>query len=204
VAKSTIDLLSSIPQPKSTWEKIFDWTFSVGRYLVVFVEAIVLLAFVVRFSLDRMKNDLDNKIKLATNTMSFNEEVGKTDKVLKNFYAIQGIDTILKSQAKYSVVLKEINNQVAGSAVIKNISLEGSHISITGEATNLTKAAEVESKLRGLNYLSNMFFDLSSQNTNNTQQIEFTVSADINQETFFGNFITDEKEETEETNTSTN
>ncbi len=54
--------------PKEVWEKgiigqLLTWTLSVGRYVVVFTELIVISAFLYRFGLDRVLTDLRASIK---------------------------------------------------------------------------------------------------------------------------------------------
>ena len=54
--------------PKEIWEKGFlgqllTWVLSVGRYVVVFTELIVISAFLYRFGLDRTLTDLRSSIK---------------------------------------------------------------------------------------------------------------------------------------------
>ena len=42
--------------------KILQWALSVGRYIVIFTELIVIISFVTRFSLDRQITDLNERI----------------------------------------------------------------------------------------------------------------------------------------------
>lgn len=42
--------------------KVLKWALSVGRYIVIFTELIVILSFVARFSLDRQLTDLNDSI----------------------------------------------------------------------------------------------------------------------------------------------
>lgn len=54
--------------PKEPWEKgvvgqLLHWTLSVGRYVVVFTELVVISAFLYRFGLDRALTDLRHSLK---------------------------------------------------------------------------------------------------------------------------------------------
>ncbi len=58
--------------------KFFDWVFSVGRYIVVITQLIVIGAFLSRFWLDRRNTDLSNKIRqqraILESTQEFEQE----------------------------------------------------------------------------------------------------------------------------------
>lgn len=47
---------------KSLLDKLIQWTLTIGRVVVIIVEAIALMAFFYRFSLDRQLNDLNQQI----------------------------------------------------------------------------------------------------------------------------------------------
>src|SRR3990167_2341698 len=47
-----LDLLKPQSNPEKITVKVFRWLLSTGRYIFIFVEAIVLIAFILRFKLD--------------------------------------------------------------------------------------------------------------------------------------------------------
>ena len=57
-----INLLPKDPFLASPMGKILQWALSVGRYIVIFTELIVIISFITRFSLDRQLTDLNEKI----------------------------------------------------------------------------------------------------------------------------------------------
>lgn len=58
----SINLLEPVNAPEDIWEKIYDWLFNVGKYLLISVEVIVLVVFFSRFAIDRKNNDLTDLI----------------------------------------------------------------------------------------------------------------------------------------------
>ena len=53
--------------PKEKWEtgtagKLLKWALSIGRYIVVFTELVVISAFLYRFSLDRKLMDINEQV----------------------------------------------------------------------------------------------------------------------------------------------
>lgn len=57
-----INLVPKDPFFESPIGKTLKWALSVGRYIVIFTELIVILSFVTRFSLDRQVTDLNKSI----------------------------------------------------------------------------------------------------------------------------------------------
>lgn len=57
-----INLVPKDPFFDSILGKTLKWALSVGRYIVIFTELVVILSFVTRFSLDRQVTDLNNAI----------------------------------------------------------------------------------------------------------------------------------------------
>lgn len=57
-----INLLPKDPFFDSVFGRILRWALSVGRYLVVFTELVVIVSFATRFNLDRQRTDLNEAI----------------------------------------------------------------------------------------------------------------------------------------------
>jgi Tfp pilus assembly protein PilN len=57
-----VNLLPKDPFLSSPVGKLLQWSLSVGRYLVIFTELVVVLSFATRFSLDRRVTDLNGSI----------------------------------------------------------------------------------------------------------------------------------------------
>lgn len=60
--KIDINLLPKDPFFDSSVGKFFQWALSIGRYIVIFTELVVILCFIARFGLDRQVTDLNGKI----------------------------------------------------------------------------------------------------------------------------------------------
>jgi len=61
-ASISINLLPKDPFYQTPLGKILKWALSIGRYIVIFTELIVILSFVTRFSLDRRVTDLNDAL----------------------------------------------------------------------------------------------------------------------------------------------
>jgi Tfp pilus assembly protein PilN len=61
-AKININLVPKDPFFETALGKILRWSLSVGRYIVIFTELMVILSFVARFSLDRQLTNLNDSV----------------------------------------------------------------------------------------------------------------------------------------------
>jgi hypothetical protein len=57
-----VNLLPKDPFLSTSLGKLLQWSLTVGRYLVIFTELIVVSSFAARFSLDRQVTDLNASI----------------------------------------------------------------------------------------------------------------------------------------------
>ncbi len=76
--KKEISLLPEKNPLKTLTDKFINWVLSVGRYIVIFTELIVIGAFLSRFWLDRKNSDLSEKIRqqraILSSTQAFERE----------------------------------------------------------------------------------------------------------------------------------
>jgi Tfp pilus assembly protein PilN len=61
-ATISINLLPKDPFYETPLGKLLKWALSIGRYIVIFTELVVILSFVTRFSLDRQVTDLNDAL----------------------------------------------------------------------------------------------------------------------------------------------
>ena len=143
--KKEINLL-----PKEPWEsgilgQFIPWTLSVGRYVVVFVELIVISAFLYRFGLDRKLTDLNEKIKQKQAVVSsYGDLEAKFKQVQRQLQKIKATD---EASVKIDEVLDHISQITPADAAYdsitinqKEVSLQGKVLSEAGLATLLTQA----------------------------------------------------------------
>ncbi|MFH0942774.1 MAG: PilN domain-containing protein [Candidatus Beckwithbacteria bacterium] len=138
--------------PKDPWEvgllgKLVKWVLTVGKYVVVFVELAVILAFLFRFSLDRKLTDLNEKIKQKVAVVvSFGDFEAKFRQVQQQLEVVKTAET---ESLKVTEVLDELSlitpmDAIYDSITINNeeVGLQGVVLSETGLATLLSKAQE--------------------------------------------------------------
>jgi len=78
MAKKDVSLLPGSPLQGTVLGKLFNWLLSVGRYIVIFVDLVVMGAFISRFWLDKKRIDLADEIRqqqaILETTQEFEQE----------------------------------------------------------------------------------------------------------------------------------
>lgn len=134
--KIHLDLLHPQSNPEKLPVKFVRWLLSTGRYILIFVEAIVLLAFVSRFKLD---TDLSERKDAIEEQIPYLESL-KPDEILirQTQLKLSSIGNIKASLANYSSILKKIADQTpAGVKLVSlNLSKELSGVTLQINATS--------------------------------------------------------------------
>ncbi len=106
---TSVNLLSKDPFSESFVGKILMWALSIGRYIVVFTELVVILSFLSRFTLDRQMTDLNSKI---NQQLLIVESYGGLE---ENFRSIQDKLSFVRSQTEKTNIedVLEITGRVA-------------------------------------------------------------------------------------------
>lgn len=119
-----LDLLKPQSNPEILLTKLLRWLLSTGRYIFVFVEALVLVVFIARFKLDEdlasKKEAIERQIPYIESLKSFETQVRQTQLKLTT------ISSLRKTLIDYPNVLKNIANQTPLGVKIISIKLERS------------------------------------------------------------------------------
>lgn len=119
-----LDLLRPQSNPEQLLTNLLRWLLSAGRYIFVFVEALVLVVFIARFKLDEdleaKKEAIENQIPYIESLKSF--EVNVREMQLK----LSTISSYRKTSTDYPKVLKGITDQVPAGIKMSGIKLDKS------------------------------------------------------------------------------
>lgn len=134
-----LNLLKPQSNPEKIFAKLVRWLLSTGRYIFIFVEAVVLLAFISRFKLDAdiasKKEAIDQQIPYIESLKSYEVLIRQTQLKLST------IDTIKNSPLNFADILKRIANQTPGGIKIISINLQKKDVSqvtiqLSGQSQN--------------------------------------------------------------------
>lgn len=119
--KINLDLLKPQSSPEKLPVKLLRWLLSTGRYIFIFVEALVLAAFILRFKLDA---DLATKKEAIEEQIPFIESLKPYEVLIKQTQLkLQTIEAFNQNIADYPLIVKKIADQTPTGVKILNISL---------------------------------------------------------------------------------
>lgn len=129
-----INLLQKEDFEKKPLGKFLNWALTVGRWIVVFTELVVILAFLSRFKLDTDLADLQDKIRekqsIVANSASFEKTFRSAEK------RIAQIQTLENSQLNVNKILDEFQRITPSDVVIKSLNFKEKVLTITGTSLN--------------------------------------------------------------------
>lgn len=124
-----LDLLRPQSNPEKLLTRLLRWLLSSGRYIFVFVEAVVLIAFIARFKLDS---------DLATINEAIDEEIPYVEALKPNETQIRQtqlklttIDSFRSNYVDYSQLLKKISDQTPAGVKISSLNFERDMTKVT-------------------------------------------------------------------------
>lgn len=117
-----LNLLKPQSNPEKIPVKLIHWLFASGRFIFVFVEAIVLIAFIARFKLDA---DLAAKKEAIEEQIPYIESLKPYEILIKQTQLkLSTIGGIRKNSLDWSLVLKKIAAQTPLSLKINSINMK--------------------------------------------------------------------------------
>ena len=151
-AKKEISLLPDEENPNSPSARFLQWITTVGRFVIVFTELIVISAFISRFWLDRKNSDYSDILRqqkaILESTQAFEKEYSLLQqrlKVIKDFYSktpeynskIISLTESTPNDIVYNSLVVE--NDINRKSIVANIDLTSyREESIVDFITNLT------------------------------------------------------------------
>lgn len=117
-----LDLLKPESNPEKLFTRIIRWLLSSGRYIFIFVEAVVLIAFISRFKLDAdlasNKEKIEEQIPYIENQKSLENLIKQTQLKLST------IGSFKSNYSDYPQILQKISDQMPASIRINSITLQ--------------------------------------------------------------------------------
>lgn len=170
-----LDLLKPQSNPEKIPVKLLRWLLSTGRYLFIFVEGLVLIAFLTRFKLDadlaQIKEIIDGQIPFIESLKPYEILIRQTQLKLST------IESVRNNAPDLGQILKKISDQTPQGVKLSNINMEAGvgkvTIQMNGQAQTNT---DLSSFLAGLKNES-IFINVNLASIGLEQNlIRFTIS----------------------------
>lgn len=157
-----IDLLKSQGSPQKLIIKAIKWLLSAGRYLIIFVELIVLIAFLTRFVIDAEIENVKDEI---SKRAPYVEGLKPTEILIKKTqFQLSIIKQLKSSSVKYDEIIQAIAEQTPANVSLNSITLETNPDKIALKMEGNTKDnVELSTFIYGLR-TSNNFSDVEIVN----------------------------------------
>lgn len=137
-----LDLLKPQSNPERLAVKLIRWLLSTGRFIFVFVEAVVLMAFIARFKLDA---DLQSNKEAVEQQLPYIESLRPFEILIRQTqFKIETYDSFYKTYVDYAQILTKIADQTPHGVKIVNLNLERKIDTVT---INLSGQAQGNSDL---------------------------------------------------------
>lgn len=166
--------------PKEEWEKrplgqFLKWTLTIGRYIVIITELIVILAFLSRFKLDRDLTDLYEEIRQKQAIIESASDLESDFRFLqKGLATIQNLE---ETQLGAARVLEELAHLTPLDVSFSDLSSTSEEISFSATALSEAGMATFLNKLKTSDRFKDLNLSQVSLDTAKEIGIQFKLSA---------------------------
>ncbi|MBI5358474.1 hypothetical protein HZB69_02480 [Candidatus Amesbacteria bacterium] len=129
-----LNLLPKTEFELSFWGRFLKWSLTTGRYIIILVELVVIIAFISRFKLDHDLSDLGDAI---AGKQALLEASSNTEKTLRLTQArLIEAEQKIKNQSNAASILEKINSIFPPDSSMTNFSFADNSLTITGIVTS--------------------------------------------------------------------
>ena len=134
-----VNLLPKDPFNESPLGKTLIWALSVGRYIVVFTELVVIISFLSRFSLDRRLTDANVQVLKAKTAVEQNFEIeGKANKLQATLTELRQVVNLPRPE----IYLPIIESTIPEAVKLSQLNLRPGQVILEGNALTRDKFNE--------------------------------------------------------------
>ncbi len=144
----SIDFLQPVGQSDGILQTSFSWLTSIGKWMLMIVQFLVLAAFGYRLVMDGKNNDLTSQINDQVKTLE-NDTWKKSAIKYQNYqYLLTDVKSISEGQEINSNLISEIINGVPLTLSVENISIGRNTISLSIITTDFKALRSYEESLK--------------------------------------------------------
>jgi Tfp pilus assembly protein PilN len=174
----SINFLETLYDPSDVWSNAYLWLVSIGKYLLIAVQVIVLGVFFSRFVLDRKNNDLTEEINNKVVLLS-NDTWEKNAFLFENYQVLlSDIRNIREGQVINSLQIRELISGIPGSLVLEGLSFNEGRVSLRLSSNNLNTVKDYESALKNNPMYEDVKFSITKEDAEITVGVSFYLNTD--------------------------
>ena len=176
--KTNINLLPREDLAQNPIGKFLTWALTFGRYIIIFTELIVILAFIFRFKLDLDLQKINSEVERKLAIIQSQKELENNIRLVQSRYGqVQKIQTENKISVK---ILEELAQITPLDVIFTNLSIKNDTLEIQGVGLSKIGISTFIYKLG----LSGLFMDVNiesiSSKDKNDNKITFSLTAKLN------------------------
>ncbi len=172
-----INLLPPDPFEQSMVGRFLKWALSVGRYIVIGTELVVIGSFLTRFSLDRQVTDLNESI---AQKQAIIASYGDLETQLRQFQAQLKLVEELDGKTLHTKTFVEtISEFTPVDVVYQNVQIKSSTIEMTGTAFSEAGFRTLLSQLKSLPEATKIAVTNMSSGTSGGNGITFSIAVQL-------------------------
>lgn len=173
----TVNLIPLDPFFETGLGRFLKWALSVGRYIVIFTELIVILSFASRFTLDRMVTDLNGSINQKERVI---QSYGNLE---SNFRFVQqqiGDYNQFKQEANLVDIFPILNENVPNDVVFESLLIRPDSINFVGSALSQDALNVLVNNLQLSPYFTQITVNKIESRGEKTAGFNFDMRSNIN------------------------
>lgn len=159
----SINLLQPVYSSTDVVSTVYTWLTTIGKYLLIVVELVVLGVFFSRFILDERNNDLTEEINSQISLL--NDSTWKqNNRIYSNYQTLlSDVEIVRMGQRFNSEVVSEVTSSVPSTIILNSFSLNVDRVSLSLTALNLEDINIYETALKSSTRYSDVSFNITKE-----------------------------------------
>ncbi|MBN1263578.1 MAG: PilN domain-containing protein [Candidatus Pacebacteria bacterium] len=165
--------------PQEGWERkpiarVVRWVLTIGRYIVITTELIVIIAFISRFKLDRDLSDLYEEIEIKQARVKSSEKFEEEFRLTQN--RLKVLKEIEKGKNSFSQIILELTSSIPLNITLNSLEIDKDKLSIDGFSLSESSLAVLINNLKKSDFFGEIEVTRISKGSSLTIDFELTVS----------------------------
>ncbi|HRY74338.1 hypothetical protein KBB69_01315 [Candidatus Dojkabacteria bacterium] len=173
--KNSINLIDPVYTENDAFTKAYEWMVTIGKYLLIFVEMIVLGVFFSRFFLDKKRIDLNEEVESQIQLLRTEPWVSNNILFSRYQKLLKDVGTVKNGQQINSSVVSEIVSGIPITLTLKGFTLNESKVSMSFMASSLEEVKIYESALKENERYSDVSFSIQKEDAEISVGVSFNI-----------------------------
>lgn len=175
--KKSIDFLQEDDLKKSPFGIFLNWALTIGRYIIIFTELIVIGVFISRFKLDDSLTDLNNEISRKQKIIDASSELEN-----EIIFLQKRLELIKQAQAETlqtDLILNSLTKIIPLDVYFTDLTLQKNSISLAGASVSNSGLATFLNGLRSSSQFTNLNLETIVSRGEKEPFLEFQLTASL-------------------------